>query len=125
MKRELLALGLVLLLVLATLLDLRCADRLLDAAEGRLLRVEQAAGEGDSDKALAELLAARSEWDRHAAYEQVFFRHPDLDQVQDAFFALEQVLRQGDPSWPAALALLRYRLRTIDAMEHLSIGTIF
>ena len=39
--------------------------------------------------------------------------------------ALEQLLRQEDASWPAALRLLRYHLETVDEMEHVSLGTVF
>ncbi|MBR5094849.1 MAG: hypothetical protein IK095_07110, partial [Oscillospiraceae bacterium] len=84
MKREIVAVGLLLALVLGTVLDLRAADRLTGAVEDHLLRVEQAAGRGEREEALRELRAARSHWDSHGTYEQIFFRHPDLDAIQDA-----------------------------------------
>lgn len=125
MRRELAAAVLLLLLIAGALWNLRCADRLTGRVADSLDRAEQAARQGDYESALQALEAARAHWDSRRAYTRVFFRHPDLDGLQDAFSALEQLLRQEDASWPAALRLLRYHLETVDEMEHVSLGTVF
>ena len=125
MKREAVAAGLLFLLLLGTALHLRCTDRLIAAVERDLDRTEQAARAGDYETALDALEIAHSLWDKHRSYAQAFFRHPDLDALQDAFSSLEQLLRQEDPAWPAALTLLRYHLEALGDMEHPSIRTIF
>ena len=125
MKREAVAAGLLFLLLLGTALHLRCTDRLIAAVERDLDRTEQAAQRGDYEAALESLESARSLWNEHRSYAQAFFRHPDLDALQDAFASLEQLLRQEDPAWPAALTLLRYHLEALGDMEHPSIRTIF
>ncbi len=125
MRRELWAAGLLLLLIAGAIWNLRCADRLTGRVSDSLDRAEQAARQGDYDSALEALEAAREQWNSRRAYTQVFFRHPDLDGIQDAFSALEQLLRQEDEAWPAALKLLRYHLETVDEMEHVSLGTVF
>ena len=125
MKRELCALGLLLLLVAGALWNLRSADRLTGRVADSLDRAEQAARQEDYEAALAALREGRQVWQASSVYAQIFFRHPDLDSLQEAFAALEQLLRQEDPAWPAALELLRYALETTDRMEHVSLGTVF
>ena len=125
MKRELAALSLLLLLILAAIGNLHRADALVDRVEHSLDLAEQAAQEGDFGAALSHLEAGKRCWNSRESYTQVFFRHPDLDALQDAFSQLEQALRQQDESWPAMLTLLRYHLRMLDQMEHLSWGTVF
>ncbi len=125
MKRELCAAGLLLLLAAGSLWHLRRADRLTRAVSDSLDRAEQAARQEDYEAALSALEEARRIWQGEEVYTQIFFRHPDLDALQDAFSALEQLLRQEDAAWPAALELLRYRLETLNRMEHVSPGTVF
>ena len=125
MKRELCAAALLLLLAAGALLNLRYADLLTGRVADRLVRAEQAARQNDYDTALSALQEGHAIWDSRAGYTQIFFRHPDLDGLQEAFSALEQLLRQEDPAWPAAMELLRYALETVDRMEHVSLGTVF
>ena len=125
MKRELWAALLLLLLAAGSLWHLRSADRLTGLVEDSLDRAEQAARQEDYEAALAALREGRQVWQASSVYAQVFFRHPDLDSLQEAFAALEQLLRQEDKAGPAALELLRYHLETLDRMEHVSPGTVF
>ena len=125
MKRELCAAGLLLLLAAGSLWHLHTADRLTGQVEDSLDRAEQAARQEDYEAALAALREGRQVWQASSVYAQVFFRHPDLDSLQEAFAALEQLLRQEDRAWPAALELLRYHLQTLIRMEHVSPGTVF
>ncbi len=125
MRREAAAAALLLLLIGLTLRHLQTTDRLIGAVERHLSQTEQAARAGDFDAALRHLEASRRLWNGHRSYAQAFFRHPDLDSLQDAFAGLEQLLRQGDPAWPAALRLLRYHLEMLGQMEHPSIRSIF
>ena len=125
MKREWFALALLLLLIVGAIWNLHAADGLTETVERNLHRAELAARRGDFEAALKAVETGREAWDQHWVYTRIFFRHPDLDAIQDAFFELEEELRQEDPGWPAVLALLRYHLETADDMEHLSPGTIF
>ncbi len=125
MKRELWAALLLLLLAAGSLWHLRSADRLTGLVEDSLDRAEQAARQEDYEAALAALREGRRLWQASGVYTQIFFRHPDLDSLQGAFAALEQLLRQEDRAWPAALELLRYHLETLARMEHVSPGTVF
>ena len=125
MKREIGAGVLLLLLILGAVWNLHTADALTKQVSNSLDRADQAARQGDYDAALILLEEGRHIWNSERSYTQVFFRHPDLDALQDAFSQAEQLLRQKDPSWPAMFSLLRYHLSTVDQMEHLSWGTVF
>ena len=125
MKRELWAALLLLLLIAGAVWNVRSADVLVNTVEQSLHRAELAASRGDFDLARAALQNGREVWNRHSLYTRIFFRHPDLDSIQDAFFGLEQLFLQKDAGWPAALAQLRYHLRTVDEMEHVTLGAIF
>ena len=125
MKRELCAGILLLLLIAGAVWNVHCADVLFDTVEQSLHRAELAAGRGDFDGARAALQNGQEVWNRHGRYTQIFFRHPDLDAIQDAFFELDQLFLQKDKAWPAALSLLRYHLKTVDDMEHVTLGSVF
>ena len=125
MKRECCAAGLLLLLAAGSLWHLHTADQLTDRVTDSIDRAEQAARQEDYEAALAALQEGRQVWQASGIYTRIFFRHPDLDALEDAFAALEQLLRQEDRAWPAALELLRYHLETLDRMEHVSPGTVF
>ena len=125
MKRELCAAALLLLLIAGAVWHLRTADRLASRVEFSLDQAERAARAGDYGRALDALEEGRGLWNSRRTYTRIFFRHPDLDSLQDSFFQLEQLLRQEDEAWPAALALLRYHLETVDEMEHVTVGTVF
>ena len=86
MKREAVAAGLLFLLLLGTVLHLHFTDSLIAAVERGLNRAEQAARTGDYESALRALESSRSRWDAHRSYAQAFFRHPDLDALQDIIF---------------------------------------
>ena len=125
MKRELAAAALLLLLIFGAAWNLHRADALTLKVVNSLDRAEQAARQGDYDSALLLLKEGQDVWNAQNGYTQVFFRHPDLNALQDAFAQAEQLLRQKDPSWPAMLSLLRYHLRMVDQMEHVTWGTVF
>ena len=125
MKREIAAAALLLLLILGAVWNLHTADRLMERVEYNLHRAERAARREDYAYARAALSCAKEIWDGKKTYTHIFFRHPDLDDITDAFAGLDQLLLEQDPGWPAALQLLRDHLENVVEMEHVSIGTVF
>ena len=126
MKREHAAAGLLLLLMLAAVWNIRHADFLTEQIGLNLERSERAARRGDFELAQTAADNALSLWHSARGYTSVFLRHPDLDEVADAFFDLQELLLQRDrKALEAGYSRLRYRLETLDWMEHLSLGTLF
>ena len=126
MKREGFAILLLLLMILCAVWNTIYLDRLTDAIYTDLDRAERAIQRSDYESALTALNTALNIWQSAEHYTNVFLRHPDTDAACDAFYEAGQLLLQRDgDAFPAALALLRHHLHTIDYMEHLSLGTIF
>ena len=126
MKREIGALALLSLLLLIAVWNVGHADFLTDQIMLNLERSERAVEHEDLEGALIALDNALTLWHDARAYTSVFLRHPDVDDVADAFYDLRQLLLQhDDEAIPAALSRLRYHLDTLDYMEHLSLGTVF
>lgn len=125
MKRELCAAALLLALIAGAVWNVHVADCVTETVERSLHRAEAAAARGAYDAALTALQNGHAVWEAHKGYVHVFFRHPDIDAVHDAFFELEQLFRQKDEAWPAALSLLRYHMESVREMEHVSLGTVF
>jgi hypothetical protein len=126
MKRELAAAGLLLLLILTAIWNIRRADALTVQIERNLTRSERAAQYEEFDLARSAADNALALWQSAHNYTSVFLRQPDLDSVSDAFFDLRELLLQEDRTALAAgYERLRYHLEALDWMEHLSPGTLF
>ncbi len=126
MKREICALLLLLALFGAAAWNIRKVDTLTGELEQHLRLSEKALLSGDRRYAETELEAALRVWTTAERYTHIFIRHPEIDSVSDAFFALSQGLRAGDgKELSAAYDLLRYHLESIDAMEHITLGSVF
>lgn len=126
MKREIAAVLLLAALFGASFWNNRRLDALTNEVKQHLALSEKALRADDRDRAEAELDAAARIWTAAAHYTHIFLRHPELDNVSDAFFALRQGLLAGDGlELGAAFDLLRYHLECIDSMEHVSLGSVF
>lgn len=126
MKRELFAASLLVLLCLLAAWNIHRVDQLTESIMQNLERAEYAASLGDEKTAIKNFQTGLSIWKTASSYTNVFLRHPDVDTASDVFYELEGLLEQGDTvSLPAAFEKLRYHLRSLAYMEHLSAGTVF
>ena len=126
MKRELFAALLLAGLFAAALWSIGAMDRLRDEVEAHLERSEKAAVAGDYRRAEDELEAALRIWRGADGYTHVFIRHAEIDSTTDAFFETLRGLRARDGrELTASYDLLRHHLGCIDAMEHISLGSVF
>ena len=125
MKREWIALGLLLLLLAASLGNILLLDRLVDGLEHEIALSESAFERGAYGEAGRSLGAAAEHWQKIKGYTHIFIRHTEIDSVSDAFFELKQTVAQKDgAAFPAAREKLLYHLRSIDEMEHLRLGSV-
>ncbi len=125
MKREIIAAGLLLLLLLASILNIAYLDALIDRVEAEIDTAEICRKDEEYQQAIAALNRAQQIWDDARSYTHIFIRHPEIDTVADAFHALESDLRDENArAAEASLRLLRYHLECIRDMEHIRIGSI-
>ena len=126
MRREWIALALLLLLLAAALVNIAWLDRLIETIEADVHRADTLARAGRFDDALRALDQALGHWTAAHAYTHIFIRHPEIDTTSDAFFELRQTLaEQNAEGYPSALEKLCYHLRCIDEMEHIRLGSVF
>ena len=126
MKREICAALLLLVLIGASVWNIRRADRLTDEIREHLELSERALLAADPNYAKEQLEAAKRIWLSARGYTQMFLRHPELDGTSDVFYETLQDLQAGElRALPAAYERLRYHLDSIRDMEHVRWGTVF
>lgn len=124
MKKEILALSLLLLLFAASLFNIRTFDRLCLDIAGQVSASAEAMEKGETDAAREHLNNALSTWLDADSYTHIFIRHPEIDSTADAFYELGQALEEKSESCRAAYDKLLYHLESIRTMEHLRFGSI-
>ena len=126
MSRELIAGLLLALLILGAVLNIKAADRMAEGIARCLDMSEQAALAGDAEGAAAGMDAALELWLESEGYTHIFIRHSEIDGTSDAFYDAVEELSDGDSeALSAAYDKLRYHLRSLIDMEHVSLGSIF
>ena len=126
MKRGICAALLLLVLIGASVWNIRRADRLTDEIREHLELSERARLAADPNYAKEQLEAAKRIWLSARGYTQIFLRHPELDGTSDIFYETLQDLQAGElRALPAAYERLRYHLDSIRDMEHVRWGTVF
>lgn len=124
MKKEIIALSLLVLLFAASLFNIWYFDRLCMDIAGEVNASSDALERGDMDAAQEHLNSALHTWLDADSYTHIFIRHPEIDSTADAFYELGQALEENSESCRAAYAKLLYHLESIRTMEHLRFGSI-
>lgn len=125
MKKEIIALSLLVLLFAASLFNIWYFDRLcLDIAE-EVNASKEALEAGDAKAAQEHLEKALHTWLDADSYTHIFIRHPEIDSTADAFYELGlELAGENGESCRAAYDKLLYHLESIRTMEHLRFGSI-
>ena len=125
MRRELLAAALLALLVLGAGWNIRVVDRLTADIMECLDRSEASALEGHQERSKEALEQGLDLWLEADSYTHIFIRHSEIDSTTDAFYeALEELSDNDCEATSAAFEKLRYHLRSLNTMEHVSLGSI-
>lgn len=125
MKREWIAGALLVLLFLASLVNISCLDRLIGTIEEEVGRAELLAEGGNYAAAAEALDTAITHWIGANAYTHIFIRHPEIDATSDAFYELKELLAEENAEgFPSAFDKLHYHLNSIDEMEHIRLGSV-
>ena len=125
MAREKWALLLLLSLVAGAGWNIHRADRLCREMELQLTEAESSAAAADWDTARDKIEAAVEIWLDAEEYTHIFIRHPEIDSCADVLYdTLGSCLEENRDEFGANLEKLRYHLRSISRMEHISPGSI-
>ena len=124
MKKEIIALLLLVLLFAASLFNIWYFDRLCLDIAGEVKASAVALERGEPEAAQEHLNSALHTWLDADSYTHIFIRHPEIDSTADAFYELGQALEENSESCRAAYAKLLYHLESIRTMEHLRFGSI-
>ena len=124
MKKEIIALLLLVLLFAASLFNIWYFDRLCLDIAGEVNASSDALDRGEPEAAQEHLNSALHTWLDADSYTHIFIRHPEIDSTADAFYELGQALEENSESCRAAYDKLLYHLESIRTMEHLRFGSI-
>lgn len=124
MKKEIIALSLLVLLFAASLFNIWYFDRLCLDIAGEVKASAVALERGEPEAAQEHLNSALHTWLDADSYTHIFIRHPEIDSTADAFYELGQALEENSESCRAAYDKLLYHLESIRTMEHLRFGSI-
>lgn len=124
MKKEIIALLLLVLLFAASLFNIWYFDRLCLDIAGEVKASAVALERGDMEAAQEHLNSALHTWLDADSYTHIFIRHPEIDSAADAFYELGQAMEENSESCRAAYDKLLYHLESIRTMEHLRFGSI-
>ena len=124
MKKEIIALLLLVLLFTASLFNIWYFDRLCLDIAGEVKASAVALERGEPEAAQEHLNSALHTWLDADSYTHIFIRHPEIDSTADAFYELGQALEENSESCRAAYDKLLYHLESIRTMEHLRFGSI-
>ena len=124
MKKEIIALLLLVLLFAASLFNIWYFDRLCLDIAGEVKASAVALERGEPEAEQEHLNSALHTWLDADSYTHIFIRHPEIDSTADAFYELGQALEENSESCRAAYDKLLYHLESIRTMEHLRFGSI-
>lgn len=125
MKRLWIALGLLGLLLAATLYNAQYLDRLTGQLCVQLLQAEQLAAREDWGQSEALIRAAQGAWDAREFYLHVTLRHGDTDQIKTGFDETLRLLRSREGGeYAAASARLVRQLQLISEAEQLTLENL-
>ena len=125
MKKALLALFLMLTLLGASLWNVRHLDAFTDELTASLENSRACWERGETPAAVLLAEEALGEWFSAEGYTHVFIRHAEVDGVTDAFYDLLAALGEDDSAVGRAYDRLEARLHMIDAMEHVTVKSVF
>lgn len=124
MKREFVAVIILIMLFAGTLCGTAYLTEKTDSLVELVNYSERAASEGDLQKALSIAGDAAKQWSDMNRYTHIFVRHSEVDATADAFFDLLSDLHNNDDA-SGAYGKLRIHLNSISGMERMTFRNIF
>jgi len=126
MKKEIIAIIILILLFSSTILNTLFLTRSIDSLVSAVNNSEAAATSGDLNKAVSELEYVSGKWKGMDFYTNIFVRDGEIDSVTDALYELFSYLYNGDTdSAKGAYGKLRAHLVSISDAEQITLSNIF
>ncbi len=125
MLREKIALGLIITLIIAALVNIAYMDMLAGKIIYGIDNIEYLAHEEQFDDAEAIFNNTLNLWNDKKIYTGIFLRHPEIDSTYDCFYDILAEIQQHEKDRiPALCEKLRYHIRCIVDMERISLRSI-
>jgi hypothetical protein len=126
LRKTIVAAVLLLLLLVGTLLNIRCLDGYIEQMQGYVGDAQSSAETGNYDGAVNSLRQAVELWNSIDGYTHIFIRHSEIDSASDAFYDLLSDLyaRDGEAARGSFEKVL-YHLESISKIEHITLGSVF
>lgn len=126
MKKDILALSLLLLLFCATLLNIMYLDRFVNGLVSEINSSQELLEKGDYAGAEEKLRNVIELWNDAGGYTRIVVRHSEIDSTADAFFELlSDIVSRDDKRSVGSYSKVRSHLRGIASMEYITLGSIF
>lgn len=124
MKRELVAVSLILIIFALSLVNIRYVESTTDMLTNDIEAAEKLFINGDADAAISLVKESLDNWLSWEPYTHIMLRHSEVDLVTDAYYELLSKLQSEEEVPEAAYRRLKEQLRSIFAMERITIGSI-
>lgn len=124
MKRELVAVSLILIIFALSLVNIRYVESRTDMLTNDVEAAEKLFINGDTDAAISLVKESLDNWLSWEPYTHIMLRHSEVDLVTDAYYELLSKLQSEEEVPEAAYRRLKEQLRSISAMERITIGSI-
>ena len=125
MRREVIAILLLILLLGILLGNIRYLDNLVEDIEEAVSRSSAAWERSNTQLAVSELETAMERWQSAADYAHIFLRQTEIDAVSDAFFDLSASLHDEEKESRDDYLRLFYHLDSLERMDALRLSSIF
>ncbi len=125
MRREVIAIMLLILLLGILLGNIRYLDNLVEDIEEAVSRSSAAWERSNTQLAVSELETAMERWQSAADYAHIFLRQAEIDAVSDAFFDLSASLHGEEKDSRDDYLRLFYHLDSLERMDAPRLSSIF
>lgn len=125
MKREIVAVGILVVLFALSLLNIHFIDTSTEKLSEQVKRSGELADLGKNRESAELLVLSLEEWQNMGSYAHLVLRHEEIDPITDEYFSILDELESGGESTSASFETLISRLGRLAEMEHLTFESIF
>ena len=124
MKREFVAVFIVVAILTLSLINIRYIETKTQALSSDIETAEKLFLKGDNDGATARIEDSLSIWLDWDSYSHIMLRHSEIDIITDAYFELLSALEAEEGVTEAAFERLSEQLRSILIKERVTLGSV-